>query len=763
MLSKPNAPKDNEIPSLDFVPEGFVPIESHTSSQNQQPIELDFVPEGFVPFQESAPEQYGEDFADKSLAAGLRPFANEAAAAAGGVIPDTAILAGNAAQWAGSKMTGLEPQYRNPDVTDKIADFLNQGLTEDEKLGNVSKYMTRFLSSLFTMGWLGKGTELTGQGLKNIDKLSSLGQGIEKTGSLVRNLGMTEPTLKNVGAATAAGATAGLSKDLDLPWYGEIPAVTLAFILGGAGGKAASNLIDKVPGLKGFFQKQNYAKLGQDINPEAVGDLLKTSLLEKETQFLTEKTLSDLPAELQQKIKETPQLLNDEEINLVLKKGMDDYQNYIKGLEQEYGINLTAGEFTGSPKAVAREDALANKPDVETFDTFTKNRRHKIIRRLETLKHDLSSVETDKTKLGETISHEVDKVYKEARDLRTKNWEKNFEGIVDEPIIPIPNYIAKIKEFSQLKPDTVGNEVAIKAANKKLRQGIQYSTEGTANISPKRVNEILIGHNEDLMRFADKTFSRKQIGELKTAMESDLEVAGQNASSAEMAQKVQKARAAYKADSQLIDQIDESILFSKIDKESLTVPERVAKALENMEPSQAKLTIDALKRSENYGEVIPQVQRHILEQAVKAATKNGVENFNPRLFLQNLPEKATFDILFEGSQAYKEIRDMSVLLKRLWKYEPTRGNSKTAQRQQADRGDMDILKAGVDASQGKWLKAFSSLGEKISLENPEQIAEMLIDPAKRQKILKYVGTNPDKSGLLPSFGKAALQTGIGSP
>ena len=43
MLSKPNALKDNEIPSLDFVPEGFVPIESHTSSQNQQPIELDYV------------------------------------------------------------------------------------------------------------------------------------------------------------------------------------------------------------------------------------------------------------------------------------------------------------------------------------------------------------------------------------------------------------------------------------------------------------------------------------------------------------------------------------------------------------------------------------------------------------------------------------------------------------------------------------------------------------------------------------------------
>ncbi len=700
-----------------------------------------------------------EDFGERSLARSLQPFAAEAAAGVG-AIPDTLTLPWNAEEWARSHLTGSTPTYA-PSASDWIADKFNQGLTEQEKLGNVPKYAIRFLSSLFSLGKVGQGIELAGKGIKYLNETSKIGKGVEKTGSFVaHNLGMTEPTLKNIGSATAAGATAGLSKDLDLPWYGEIPAVTLAFILGGAGGQTASNLMDKVPGLKQFFQKQNYAKLGQDINPEAIGDLLKTSLLEKETEFLTQKTLSELPAELQQKLKETPQLLSEEEINLVLKKGMDDYQNYIKGLEQEYGINLTAGEFTGSPKAIAREDALANKPDVETFDTFTKNRRNKIVRRLEKIKHDLSATETDKTQLGETITQEVDKVYKDARNLRSKNWEKNFEGVADQPIIPIPSYIAKLKEFSQLKPDTVGNEVAIKAANKKLRQGIQHSTEGTSNISPKRVNEILIGHNEDLMRFADKTFSRKQIGELKGAMESDLDRAAQNASSAEMAQKVQKARAAYKEDSRLIDQIDESILFSKIDKESLTVPEKVTKALENMEPSQAKLTIDALKRSENYGEVIPQVQRHVLEQAVKAATKNGVENFNPRLFLQNLPEKATFDILFEGTQAYKEIRDISVLLKRMWKYEPTRGNSKTAQRLQEDRGDMDILKAGVDASQGKWLKAFSSLRGKMSFDNPEQIAEMLIDPVKRQKILKYVGTKPDKSGVLPSFGKASLQVGI---
>lgn len=64
---------------------------------------------------------------------------------------------------------------------------------------------------------------------------------------------------------------------------------------------------------------------------------------------------------------------------------MDDYQGFVKGLEKEYGINLTAGEFTASPKVIAKEDALANKPDIETFDTFTKNRRSKIVRRIEKL------------------------------------------------------------------------------------------------------------------------------------------------------------------------------------------------------------------------------------------------------------------------------------------------------------------------------------------------------------------------------------------
>lgn len=699
------------------------------------------------------PEQYGEDFGEKSLAAGLRPFANEAAAGALGALPDLAGLGVNAEEWTRSKLTGSTPNYMDS-VTDKISDFLNQGLSEKEKLGNVAKYSTRFLSSLFGLGYAGKGAETIGKGIEGIQGLSKAGKALEKTGSFVsKNLGMTEPNLRNIGAATAAGATAGFSKDASLPAYVEIPAVLFAFMFGGgAGGKAdklIKPLLEKVPGLEKFLQKQNFQELAQQVNPDSIGDLLKNSLLEGETEFLAQKTLSELPSPLQQKIKEAPQLLNDEEINLVLKKGMDDYQGFVKGLEKEYGINLTAGEFTASPKVIAKEDALANKPDIETFDTFTKNRRSKIVRRIEKIKHDLSPNATDKTKLGETISQEVDKVYKEAYALRRNNWNKAFGNAIDEKIIPISNYTTKLQEFSKLRPDMAGNRVAIKEANQKLKDGIQYEPNG--KISPKRVNDILVGHNEDLMRFPDRTFSRKQVGELKQALEADVDAAIQNSVTAEQAQIIRNAREGYKTDSQLINEIEESVLFNKIDKGSLTIPEKVTKSLESMEPSQIKLTMDALKRSENYSEVIPEIQKYTLEQALKAATKNGVENFNPRLFLQNLPEKQNFNLIFEGSNALKEIKDISVLLKRMWKFEPQRKGSQTAQRLQADRGDIEdsVFSAGVDVAKGRIGGALSTIGEAVGKKNSSQaekaIAEILISSAKRQEILKYVGKELSKN------------------
>ena len=65
-----------------------------------------------------------------------------------------------------------------------------------------------------------------------------------------------------------------------------------------------------------------------------------------------------------------------------------------------------------------------------------------------------------------------------------------------------------------------------------------------------------------------------------------------------------------------------------------------------MEPTQIKLTIDALKRSENYNQIMPEIQQFVVSQALKAATKNRIENFNPRVLAEPSRRKIFFLIFF---------------------------------------------------------------------------------------------------------------------
>jgi hypothetical protein len=748
--------QDNNPLPIDFMPETFEPLNTGALNVNEQnPISIDFMPETFEPLNAQGAPASEEYTGKHPIAAG----AKNVIAGAAGAIPDLPIAGYN---------LFAKKENQVPYVTDEVAnaiDKLTGGYTKDTSA--FSKSAVRFASSLFGGGFLGKGLQLAGA----TRKLGAASDIVEKVGKGVSKLGLSEVNAHTVGAATAGATVAGKASEIDLPVYAEIPAVIGAMVLGGKGSGAIAGkskelageflkpLFEKVPGLQKFLEKQDYKELAQLVNPESIENLIKNALLEEDTAFLKEKTLSELPASLQEKIKKNPQSLTEAEVESVVKKGFEDFQNYVKGLEKEYGITLTTGEFSASPKVIAQEDALANKPNVEGFDVFSQNRRRKIIQNVENIKNNLSSHKSSAEDLGQKIAGEVEKVYKDAYQLRAHNWNKNFGDVADESIIPISNYVTKLKEFAKLNPDTIGNEVAIKAANKKLKQGIQYSTEGTykdaPHISPKRVNEILVGHNEDLMRYPDRTFSRKQIGELKAALEADLDAAAQNATTSDQAKMIQKARSDYKTDSALIDRIDESILFNKIDKGTLSVPENIAKALNTMEPSQLKLTFDALKRSESYGNVISDIQRYYVEEALTAATKGGVENFNPRVFLEKLPKKNAFNVIFEGSNAHQEIREISTLLDRIRKYQPVRGNSKTAQRQQADRGDldMDIAKAVGKGIKGNFTDALMTLKEAIfgkGIKSDEKIVEILTSPSKREEILKLTGKVKKESLSLPA-------------
>jgi len=682
-------------------------------------------------------------------------FAKNVGASVVGGLPDVGIGIANMTSASGKPvhdpMTGEEfpAMEQIPYVTDMIANSIDKatsGYTKDT--GAISKHAARFLGSLFGSGAAGKGIQAIGAA----GKLGKASEATEKTGSFIANhLGITNPSVGNVSGALAGGGAVGFAEENNLPVYLQLPLVLGAFILGNKGGNKASSvfkdsealkpLFDRIPGLQNVINKGHYEDLAKNINPEAIQDLLKTSLVEKETEFLTQKTLSELPPEIRSKIENNSALLTEPEIDLVVQKGMNDFTSQIDKLEKEY-FPLTAGEHTGSPKLIAKEDSLANKPNVDNFDIALKDRKTKISKRIEKIKNDLSSKSSTSEELGDKITNEVSSVYSDAYKMRTDNWNKGFGKAVDDPILPIDDFKNKLQEFAKLRPDTEGNIVAIKAAKKRLNDGIAYDQK----ISPKRYNNILVGLNEDIRRFPDKTFSQKQMMELKSAAESGLTKAIENASTKEQASIIRNVRAQFAEDSKIINQIDESVLFSKINKDSLKIPEKIAQSLDNMPSSQLKLTFDALKRSETHAEIIPEIQRYYIENAFKAATKDGPDTFNPRIFMDKLPKKPEFEVIFEGTNAYQEIKDMSVLFKRMRKFQPSRHNSKTAQRAQADRGDLEeVAEAATSAAKGDW---FASLQKMLSMGGgssyDRKIADLLLSPDHRKKILEGVGKTSNK-------------------
>lgn len=700
-------------------------------------------------------------------------FVKNIAAGAVGSLPDMAIGISNMTTTSGRPTydpdTGEEFPAHDPiklNVTDKISNSIDKatsGYTKDT--GSINKHAGRFLGSLFGTGYVGKGVQALGAS----GKLGNASGAVEKTGSFVANkLGITNASAANVSGALAGGAAAGLSEENDLPAAVQIPFILGSFILGSKGGDAISKLkdsktlkplFDQVPGLQKAISKGHYEDLAKNINPEDIKGLFKNSIIEKETEFLAEKTLSELPKEIRLKIEKNASLLTDSEIDLIANKGMKDFTNHIEALEKEY-FPLTTGEYTGSQKIINKEDALANKANVDNYDIAMTNRKSKITRRLEKMKHELSSESVSREELGEKTAKAVEGIYSDAYKIRSDNWNSGHGKFLDEKILSVSEYHNKLKEFAKLRPDTEGNKVAINAARSRLKDWKEGLTDGRKGyereISPKRFNDILVGLNEEMKRFPDKSFSRKQIAELKLALENDLTKNIETAATQEQGNILRNTRAKYKEDSQIIDQIDESILFSKINEESWKVPEKIAQSLDNMPASQVRLTFDALKRSPKHHEIIPDIQRYYIERALEEATKNGSDSFSPAMFLKRLPKKAEFDVIFEGTNAYQEIKDMSVLLKRLKKFEPSRHNSKTEQRRQADRGDLEHAASAIEsAAKGDWL---STLKKAIDIRQgssyDKKIAEILISPEERRNVLSQVGkkkTSPMKAVALKAY------------
>jgi len=82
------------------------------------------------------------------------------------------------------------------------------------------------------------------------------------------------------------------------------------------------------------------------------------------------------------------------------------------------------------------------------------------------------------------------------------------------------------------------------------------------------------------------------------------------------------------------------------------------------------------------------------------------------------------------------------LLRRMARFQPSRSNSKTAQRAQADRGDLEegLSEAAIQATKGNWFESLSRIFKSgDGSARDKKIAELLISPQHRGEILKQIG------------------------
>ena len=306
-------------------------------------------------------------------------FAKNVGAGALGAIPDTAIGIANLTThsgrpsvdpFTGEQFPAAEPL---PFVTDSISNAIDKatsGYTKDT--GAKSKHAARFLGALFGAGYTGKLLQTIGAA----GKAGAASQTLEKIGSGVSKLGVN-PSVGNATGALASGASVGFSEENELPIYYQLPLAIGTFVLGHNVGNTGSSIVknssqlqslfDSIPGLQQVINKGHYKDLAKNVSSDSIKELMKMSLIENESQFLSQKVLSELPEEIVKKIQDNPKMLTDSEIKTVIDKGLKDYNEYIINLEKEH-FPLTTGEFTGSPKIIAKEDSLANKPNVDVLD-----------------------------------------------------------------------------------------------------------------------------------------------------------------------------------------------------------------------------------------------------------------------------------------------------------------------------------------------------------------------------------------------------------
>lgn len=721
------------------------------------------------------PQESHSQFLEKARLGGV--LAKHGVAGLVGSAPDLVTTVG----WDLPALTSNYLFDTNLGTSPKVSPVINDGI--DKLTGGATKTLPqdRVAAAGIEGGVSMLGGGLAGKGMKiAAEKVlkSNPSKWVERAANVTKRiskwLGSTDPVLVAAGAAGGATTEGLMNSNRDN---------TLSSLFGGMGAALGTVALGKsiaptfartLKGGAGMFSGTLSPALLQKNSERRLFDILKN---EKQGagirgEVLTDMINGDAPYVSKEVLNEFKTLTPAAQQDLAAKH-TKDYVKFLMEMEDRQGIELTAGELTASPKLKAYEDVSANNANVSDMQDFLTVRKARLLQKAKELTDSLpgsGSVYDFGIKVDTAMKNNLERLKK----IRLDEWNKEFGTVVDEKIVPVPNLVEILRDFSTREASNEGLRVSANLAKQSLdllkksypeqQFATQYGVKVDAPLmSPKQINNWLVGFNEDLRRIpSHKRFSSQEVGKIKAALDADLDLAAQSGNAD--AASIRKAREAYQKNSQIINEVENSYMQKKL--ENLNTPERITKAFQSMEPSEIRNTISFLEGTPEKDAFLKDVQKYYLQKAISAADTDG--GFSVAKFLKELPKKEVLDDVFKDASMYGDLREIMKLMGRIKNHGAQKGGPQTAQRL-AIKGELDEkLPDGFELLlKGDWKGALTRGAAQVvrgikdtHMPNYQRgFQQVLISKERRDALIKRLSTvknELDAETRAPLFAKREL-------
>lgn len=426
------------------------------------------------------------------------------------------------------------------------------------------------------------------------------------------------------------------------------------------------------------------------------------------------------------------------------------------------GVEFTPGQSTGARSLLTMEGLARRNP--ASADIMQQADQTQLDKALGFLKRTLDSYrpgEVGDITMGEGVSRTFNNAVQKAQQLRSNQARTDF-GAVDalsngQKVIVPQNVLSTVDGLiSKFDAPGGGDATASLVSRLKSLRGEIAPKDGIVDpLSADQTQRLLEIYGNaskgtgDIFKDIDKGQQRYIAGQLKSALENDLDAAASNADlPGHVASALQQARANYKANSQTITELGDSVLGRLFGGKYDPAPERVADAFARMKPTEIKSAFGILEQHDPGA--AQEAKRYLVERVMDKSQLSGSQqqiggiNFSPAKFVTGMKDSPVWATL-TASEKF----DMETSVKvfgRLADRGGTEG-SPTAPLQMA----MALGKAIM----GGVANPMTLVGAGASVIAPRAIARAVTTPEGRKALITISSAPPGST----SFAQAAVTLG----